>query len=173
VQVGVTDVSHIQTLYGTANPVQAREHVPKTICYVDTKSSSPTYVSFEAGPLGGWNAITGIALFEKHPDLDERIVCKESETIGPLVRDLIERGFRLREDESWFLNRFGIPSKSSKDRLEFRQASRIRSSFLPHTRQGVPGMQHDEEDVDVVYNLIVTFSSGKSIRVRWTKTESN
>lgn len=172
VHVGVTDLSDVQTLYGVATPSQSREHAPKKLCYVGTDLSSPFYVSFEAGPLGGWERITGVTLSVNRTDLDRRTGCVRSEAAERLAKDLIEQGFALGQDKSWFFQRFGKPSHIGERRLEFRQESRIRLAPPRNAESGgrKPG---DQEDFDVAYHMIVSLSAGKAVRIRWTKTESN
>jgi hypothetical protein len=113
--LGKHSLKDVQTRLGKAKILPAREHGPSRICYVSDRRSDGTIVLFEAGPLGGWEYLTGFTIVGKETAFPDSKFCTESPQVQRGVAT--ESGIGLEQDLAELRRILGEPTEQQSEKI--------------------------------------------------------
>jgi hypothetical protein len=77
VAIGRDSMKDVQGRFGRTILLPRKEHAPDRVCYLYEQNNASNVIVFEAGPLGGWNTITGFSLYDNSIGFQERDMCMD------------------------------------------------------------------------------------------------
>lgn len=160
--IGQHTLEDTQKELGKAKFLPRREQAPKRICYISEKKQDNTTVTFEAGPMGGWELLTAITIASGKVSLKERSSCAIASQVSTNIST--EGGLKLGLDRASLESILGKPSRVNGNTFhyEFRTREKMTEKQIQKLAKLWPKVG-DDPYMDVSSDVEATFSDNSKL----------